>query len=86
MTRFGFRLDSSSGTHYSGATHPPEDGFSLTVLWNFVEAEQARMSLRSHSHDDVRLRRLGRQHVTENMHTGDVVSFRMIASSVSDDF
>lgn len=79
---FMFRLDSSCGTHYAGCTRPPEYGFTLSVLWNWLSPEQARLSLTSVSFEDAVQRRMGRDHVREKIKVGDVVSFRMIASSV----
>ena len=80
---FCFSLDSSSGKHYAGTTRPPESQFGLTVLWNFVEPEQAHMSLSSNSLDNVRRREAGRKHVYERMMVGSTVSFRLIASALS---
>ena len=80
---FCFSLDSSSGKRYAGTTRPPESQFALTVLWNFVEPEQAHMSLSSTSLENVRRREAGRKHVYERMRAGSSVSFRLIASALN---
>ncbi|RJG11537.1 hypothetical protein [Massilia cavernae] len=79
---FMFRLDTSSGTHYSGSTRAPEESFNFHVLWDFTRSGRARVGLSTNSLDDIRKREPGRNHVREELTTGGSVSFRVIASSV----
>lgn len=47
--KFVIDLSSSSGTSFRGETMVGEDSFALTILWDYMRPERARVSLHSHS-------------------------------------
>lgn len=77
--KFSFRLVSSSGASFVGATMPDEHGFGFTVLWNSFDPEEARVSLHSYTLDSLETRGPMNNHVEERIHYGASVEFELVA-------
>jgi hypothetical protein len=76
---WGFQLNSSSGTSYSGRTAPAEHGFGFSVLWNMHRPERASVSLHSYTIDSLEHRTPMHDHVREHLQLGQSVAIKVDA-------
>ncbi len=76
--KFSFRLDSSTGTAFTGETGPEEHGFAFAVVWQHLHPVRARVLLHSYTLDSLEARGPGKYYINEKIHCGDSIEFELL--------
>lgn len=76
---YSFRLESSSGTSFEGATKPEDFGFALSVLWDWLNPKRAKVSLHTYTLDSLEARGPVRDCLYESINFGDSIRFELDA-------
>ncbi len=76
---YSFRLELSTGTVFEGETKLDDFGFALSVLWDWLSPERAKVSLHSYTLDSLETRGPVRDYLYERINFGDSVRFKLVA-------
>jgi hypothetical protein len=78
--KYTLRVELSNQTTFLGDTKPSMHGFSFSVLWNWTKPESARVSLCSHTIDNLENKSPLTYYLEERIQVADSVLFEAVSS------
>jgi len=74
-----FAISEPSGRELRSQTRGGDDSFGLSVIWNWVHPERARVWLTSNSLEQVLNREIGTKHLTLDLNLGEQITLRVVS-------